>query len=533
MSRNPQKIPVVDLFAGPGGLGEGFAASTDNSGHRRFQVVLSIEMEEAAHRTLELRSFFRAFSGRKIPEEYYQHLQLQLSLEDLFRKYPREAEIAQQVAWKAELGGKDAHPDEVDRKFRKAVGPSSAWVLCGGPPCQAYSVIGRSRNGGIAEDDHRVYLYKEYLRILSEHRPPVFIMENVKGLLSSRVGADGIFKQMLDDLRQPATALGRRKNGHTRYLLYSLVRKPSAWDFNGTPDFKPGDFVIRCEDFGIPQSRHRVIILGMREDLAGDPVPVLQPRGAPVFASQVLKGLPRLRSGLSRTPDGKAEWREALNRIFENGRLDAIPNGKGDDVRLDIRWTLGRLLDMRADRGGEFVACETRTDYESELYCDPRIGGVCNHISRPHMVEDLYRYLFVACYARVAGRSPELRDFPPRLLPEHKNVGDRKKQEYFDDRFRVQVADKPSTTVTCHLSKDGHYFIHYDETQCRSMTVREAARLQTFPDNYVFCGTRTRQYTQVGNAVPPLRARQIAAVVCRILARDTAGAGPVGRTGAV
>jgi DNA (cytosine-5)-methyltransferase 1 len=143
--------------------------------------------------------------------------------------------------------------------------------------------------------------------------------------------------------------------------------------------------------------------------------------------------------------------------------------------------------------------------------------GVCNHETRGHIIKDLHRYFFAAVFARKHGRSPLLQDLPKALLPEHENVTAALDETKFNDRFRVQLSYRPSTTVVSHIAKDGHYFIHYDCTQCRSLTVREAARLQTFPDNYFFEGPRTEQYKQVGNAVPPLLARQIAEIVAGLL----------------
>ena len=130
------------------------------------------------------------------------------------------------------------------------------------------------------------------------------------------------------------------------------------------------------------------------------------------------------------------------------------------------------------------------------------------------MESDLWRYFFAACYAAVHKKSPSIPDFPADLFPDHENVKNVDAENIvFKDRFRVQVRTRPGTTVTSHIGKDGHYFIHPDAKQCRSLTVREAARLQTFPDNYLFVGPITAKYQQVGNAVPPLLARQIAGVV--------------------
>lgn len=131
------------------------------------------------------------------------------------------------------------------------------------------------------------------------------------------------------------------------------------------------------------------------------------------------------------------------------------------------------------------------------------------------MRSDLHRYIFAASYAKLNDVSPKIHQFPVQLLPAHENVSS--ESVPFSDRFRVQMENGPSTTVVAHIAKDGHYYIHPDPSQCRSLTVREAARLQTFPDNYFFEGNRTQQYTQIGNAVPPLLARKIAAVVAAVI----------------
>ena len=145
---------------------------------------------------------------------------------------------------------------------------------------------------------------------------------------------------------------------------------------------------------------------------------------------------------------------------------------------------------------------------------DKKLQCVLNHETRGHIELDLLRYAFCSIHALLNyGTSPKSRDFPAELAPMHANW----QTGIYADRFRVQSANNFATTITSHISKDGHYFIHYDPTQCRSLTVREAARLQTFPDNYYFEGNRTQQYIQVGNAVPPFLAKQIAEIVLKLL----------------
>ena len=148
---------------------------------------------------------------------------------------------------------------------------------------------------------------------------------------------------------------------------------------------------------------------------------------------------------------------------------------------------------------------------------DDRLRFLDAHDTRTHMASDLRRYMYATVFAKVMKRSPKLSDFPVSLLPDHHNVSLGASGKMFSDRFRVQLSHEVATTVTSHISKDGHYFIHYDPVQCRSLTVREAARLQTFPDNYKFEGPRTQQYHQIGNAVPPYLAAQIAEIIAEIL----------------
>lgn len=495
-----KRIPIIDLFAGPGGLGEGFSSLTDSTDERIFQILMSVEMESSAHKTLRMRSFFRKiydFEG-KIPRQYLDYMEnpTAAQLSKLQNAFPDQWAEADHEAIQATLvEGDDTLVQEALKRLEGYDGPK---VIIGGPPCQAYSLVGRSRRAHdpTLQKDVKQTLYKCYLQFLNAIQPDVFVMENVKGILSARLHNEGVLGMIRADIEEAG------------YTIHSLVVD--------TPQ-KPSDYVVKAERYGIPQARHRVILLGIRNDL--DVNPAQLKRHPEETVREVLIGIPPLRSDFSRRSkeDIHSSW---ANYILRAARhiSEHYPGTELADKLSGISFD-----DLPAFTSDDHVRRSETFTFLADWYRgrlnDVKSNVLANHSARSHMAKDLDRYLFCAAFAQIHGQPAKLEDFPTYLLPAHKNVTNSKdlKAVEFSDRFRVQLYDHPSTTVTSHISKDGHYFIHPDFRQCRSLTVREAARLQTFPDDYFFEGNRTAQYQQVGNAVPPLLANQIAKIVAQCL----------------
>lgn len=539
-------FPVIDLFAGPGGLGEGFSRSSQ----AHFEIAVSIEKDPMASLTLRLRAVHRALQRMKLDGSTWRLWDETLEKTPWNELFDRLAssgnehilaacEHAQREVWNFELG--PLNRAQVSSEIRKRLSPylqeggklPDNLVLIGGPPCQAYSHVGRARNRGNTEyrpeHDHRHFLYLEYLHVINEFRPAVFVMENVKGILSSKVSERQIFYSIMSDLRRPGRS--EATDSGPEYVLVSLSRGATK----DSPAPEPEDFIVEAERYGVPQARHRVIVCGIRRDVFD------RIKRAPALAQQtatsvgdVLADLPELRPMLSRRGNGMT-WSEVFELPMLEEAIQELSIDPEDKVRMEVASLMSKMsarLQVRADPGigSERKRHRFTSMGRLEKWFRDRVPEVLsNHESKAHMPSDLLRYFFVATYGAVAKASPRLNDFPRVLLPEHKNV-DRENlgATIFKDRFRVQLETGPSMTVTSHMSKDGHAFIHYDPLQCRSLTVREAARLQTFPDSYVFLGNKTSQYTQVGNAVPPYLAMQIADTVGNILqSAGMAGSAPV------
>lgn len=520
---NKNEIPAIDIFAGPGGLAEGFSSAG-------FDIRLSIEMDEWAHKTLRFRSFCRKLIKTRRKRSlinFYSGLigQTEPNIKELTSQYPKLWKAAEKETLKATLGEDDPH--KLSTAIEAALGDVNDWVLLGGPPCQAYSLVGRSRmqnakdyrlkRGHAFADDHRHQLYKEYLRIVASHAPSIFVMENVKGLLSSQHNGTRILEQIKKDLSRPRAVSDakprRRKNYLLEYDLYPLWATPTG---NSSSEISDKSFIVEAERQGVPQARHRLFIVGLRKDLNLKMMHLAQSKKS-TDAWDVLKDLPFLHSTLSKKKE--IGWMEFIKQ-FSDSEAGIWTRINYPKVYKEIINSI-RKIRKQESSGGLAVQKSANLDLPTlhDWFGSKSMPLALNHQARGHMPSDLHRYLFSSAFTQVNEYSPKLNEFPPSLLPAHKNVNKKTGAAIFSDRFRTQYKFRPSTTITSHIHKDGHYFIHPEPSQCRSLTVREAARLQTFPDDYLFCGPRTEQFKQVGNAVPPYLAYQIAKRIKKTLKR--------------
>jgi len=452
MNQIEDKFFAIDLFAGCGGLSEGFIKSG-------FDVLAHVEKDKWACETLKTRHLYWELKKERKERIYKSFLQNKISRDEIFKKYPKINNTISHRVIQATFG--EDYTDNIISKIKNSIefhGASKINVLIGGPPCQPYSVAGRSRDPQRMENDERHYLYKYYLELLECFKPDFFVYENVPGLFTAKANGEITFHKMFKDfssLKQP----------------YCIV--PALDKIHNTPR----SYFLNSSNFHVPQIRKRFILIGYKKSLEN-----LNPGITEIFNKLQLEGEANSKKKL-------VTVRDAI------GDLPKIEPGKGNN-----KWF------------GPYESKHNLTNYQKKM----RSGspGVLNHLARPHMESDLERYKFFIEHhlnGNGAVRLNVLIKERPDLVPQHRHL------DKFMDRFRVQWWDRPSSTIMAHIHKDGHYYIHPDVTQCRSFTVREAARCQSFPDNFKFEGPRTEQFRQVGNAVPPLLAYSIGNAIMKEL----------------
>ncbi|SNS70173.1 DNA (cytosine-5)-methyltransferase 1 [Anaerovirgula multivorans] len=408
----------LDLFAGAGGLSEGFARIG-------AEGIAHIELDQYAAQTLETRVAYYFLKSHNRLNEYRAY-------QKTYHLNKKEREIAR-TAFLEKIPPKvldsvinmeiseETLPiifEQIENQL-EIRGIDNLDLIIGGPPCQAYSVVGRSRTGKNNENDSRHYLYKLYVQFLERFTPKAFVFENVPGIYTAKEGA------IFEDVREKLENAG-----------YSI----KAYDFNAF-------------DFGVPQNRKRVIIMGFRNDLMHHDFEIPGNIQNTFEVIDFFNDLPTLKAG--ETCTAYRYRRESSEALLQT----AIRNN--DDI-------------------------------------------LTHHVARGHIERDLEIYREAVCLWNQEGRRLKYSDLRPELIT-HKNTNS------FLDRFKVVSGNLSySHTVVAHISKDGHHYIHPDIAQNRTITVREAARLQSFPDDYFFEGPRTANYVQVGNAVPPLMAERIA-----------------------
>lgn len=408
----------LDLFAGAGGLSEGFARAG-------YKGIAHMESNKSAVETLETRmAYYYLKENNKL--DYYREYQktFPLSVSERKKKRQKFLEAIPNNIIDSVINCEISYENlpllfgKIDKQL-EINNEKSLDVIIGGPPCQAYSLIGRSRTGSNNDNDKRHYLYKLYVEFLKRYEPRVFVFENVPGIYTAKNG------KIFEDIQEQFDLAG-----------YNI----KSYDFNSF-------------DFGIPQNRKRVIIMGLKKGLNVNNFKYPENKENNYMIKDFFNDLPLIKAGES--------YREFK---YKNKPTQALLNTK-------IR------------------------DKEDLL---------THHISRPNNDRDLEIYRIAVKLWSDGNKRLKYSDLPTDLIT-HRNT------KSFLDRFKVVAGDiNYSQTIVAHIAKDGHYYIHPNIEENRSLSIREAARLQSFPDNYFFEGSRTSNFTQIGNAVPPLMAEYIA-----------------------
>lgn len=412
-----KSLNYIDLFAGAGGLSEGFTRAG-------FNAIAHVEMNKDACDTLKTRGAYHWLKERGEEETYYNYLKSEHKDKETFwNKVPQE--VIDSVINK-EIS-KENLP-YIFAKIDKYLSNKKVDVIIGGPPCQAYSVAGRARKDMAA--DPRNYLYKFYVEFLNYYQPKMFVFENVPGILSASNG------KHLKDILEAVKDVG-----------YEVSLPPNESRF------------LNAKDFGVLQDRKRVIIIGWRKDL-----------------------------GFSYPEFVKEENNyQVLRDLFSD--LKFLNNGEG---------TLDAVKYVNEP-----------TEYLKKAKIRSELEFITQHIARKNNENDLEIYR-IAVEEWEKGNRLNYAELPANLI-KHNNT------KSFTNRFQVVNGQGISHTIVAHIAMDGHYYIHPDKKQNRSITVREAARIQSFPDDYFFEGSRTAAFKQIGNAVPPLMAEKIAGKIKELL----------------